>query len=415
MAITKSFGGVSIKKPGAYSKSKVDLSGGAPLAANGTIMIVGEASSGERGSVEGIQAYTSEQLSALIEKYVSGPIVDVARAAILPSKTPGVQGASGILVWKTNGATGGSTSSDFSDGFEASLSEDLNVIVPAISRDAADDIADNLTDAASSYDIASVHAALDSHLRLRGSIKNRKEAQGIVGRRDLLIADTATAAATLASELIQMAVQDCLVLGTDATLQWKQPHVTAGLMAGIRLGTEVGEPLTHKFLNCNGVGHAVDAVTGLPAGDFRPATDFDTAIDAGLLFAEKAQGGFRIVVDNTTYGADQSFVFNRGSVVEAAQYIAKTLRETAELVFVGRKVSNGIAQSIKSVLRGKLLELNAAQITTASDDAPLGFVEETFVVSVQGNTANVQIEVKPVQGLDFIFIDFTLGDITQSA
>lgn len=615
MGIKKAFGGSSIRKPGAYSISKVDQSGGAPLGDNGTLFIIGEADKGAPGDVEGLKSFSSAQLADLIGEYGSGPIVDVARAALIPSRTPGVGGADQYIVWKTNsstqaeldldnasaaalikmkdrnfgvdgnriavtvangtdaakqriitierddtvevlaqnegkdqltiqytgagtaaamtvsgasedaktmvitvtgaasddlsinlkeftmkslatfinaqpnytatlnntatgsitqakeidrqtatdvktatvtlrrlqrelvdlvnanstlalaelqadvglpvvltktfmtgGAKGASTSADFSDGMAKSLAVDWNVAVPAISQDATTDITEGLTDSSSTYDIDSVTASLDSHLRLRGSVKNRKEAQGMVGRRDALIADSQAAAQTLGSELVQMWVDDVLVTDVDGVLKWRPPHVEAALCAGIRLGTEVGEPLTHKFLNCNGIGHKVNVTTGLSAGDFDASTDFDPAIDAGISFAERAQGGFRVVVDNTTYGKDQSFVWNRGSVVEASQFIAKTLRETAELVFVGQKVSNGIADSIKSVLTAKLLELNAANITTASDDgAPNGFVEDTFTVTVQGNTANVQVHVKPVQGLDFIFIEFTLGDIIQSA
>lgn len=618
MGIKKSFAGQSIRKPAAYSRSKVDNSSGAPLGTNDTLLLIGEADSGKAGSVEGIVEFTAEQIDRLVEKFTSGPVVDCALASTRPSKNQDIGGAGRILVYITNaivqasldvneatdtnrlyvikdikggvsgndlsvsiadgtvparqklitvnrlndtaevlgenpgtavisiqytgnastasavisgatkaaktlaitlagdqsdgstdqsiilanytikqlvdlinaqtgysatlsdsskaairsneldsisatnilvatslyrlqeeilellntserieaeldstprvglpinvsnaflsgGAKGASTNSSFSTGMSKSLAKDYSVLLPCISRDASEDIADGLTDAASSYTIAAVQAALASHLRLRGSVKNRKEAQGFSGFRKSTKADCYTASANIGSELVQMCIQDCLVSDVNAELTWKHPHVYAALLAGIRLGTEVGEPLTHKFLNVNGVGHVVDPDTGLETGDFNETLDVDDAIDNGITFSEKISAGHRIVVDNTTYGVDQSFVFNRGSVVEASQFVAKSLRETAELVFVGKKVSNGAASSIKSVLRSKLQELNVANIITASDDAPQGFVEETFVVTVTGNTAEVQVEVKPVQGLDFIFITFTLGDIRQSA
>jgi len=95
----------------------------------------------------------------------------------------------------------------------------------------------------------------------------------------------------------------------------------------------------------------------------------------------------------------------------------KSLRELTETLFVGQKISNGTAQSIKTAIRSRLIDLNAddVQIITRSDDAPFGFREDTFVVEVEGNCARVHVEIKPVQGLDFIKIDFTLGDITQTA
>lgn len=619
MAIRKSFGGASINKPGAYSRSKVDNSGGAPLAANTVLFLVGEAIKGAPGSSEGIQEFNASQLDQLVAKYGSGPIVDCALAAVSPSPTQGIGGAGKIMVWKTNastqasldvneatdtnrllilkdrswgaegnkisvtiangtvparqksitinklnetseslgenpgtavlsveytgdattatlaisgaskaalalsttlagdqtdgsvnlsitlkdysmkelvdyinsqtgysaslsdgtkaakrgneldslaatditsalslyrlqqeivelindnsdyitaeldstpraglpvnvtndfltgGAKGASANSDFSTGMSKSLAKDYNVMLTCVSRDAADDIADSLTDASSSYTISSIHAAQDAHLALRGSIKNRKEAQGMGGLRNSSKSTAFSSISGLGSYLMQVAMQDVMVLDETATLSWKQPHVLAAIAAGIRLGTEVGEPLTHKFARVAAVGHAVDPDTGIEAGDFDPSTDVEDAIDNGVLFLEKAAGGWRFVVDNTTYGQDQSFVFNRGSVVEASQYVAKTLRETAELVFVGKKVSNGLASSIKSVLRSKLLELNRNNIITASSDAPNGFVEDSFVVTISGNTAEVQVHVKPVQGLDFVLITFTLGDISQSA
>lgn len=624
MAITKSFNGQAIRKPGAYSRFQVDNSGGAPLGSNNTLLLVGESTRGAPGATEGFVEFTAEQLRDLIAKYGSGPIVDCALAAVRPSLTPGVGGAGRIIVYKTNastqaeadltidtgssdllkvkdsawgeegnllsvivqagdsanqkaisisqlggttedlgqnaaeaiinvqytgdassatleitgasrsglslsttlagdqtdgsadlsialsglsmkqladqinaatgytaslsavsrtnspatqldpittaaditsavdllrlqyelldllnesdrveaeldesvivegiidnqsglalsgGAQGASTNSNFSTGFTNSLAKNYNVLLPCISRDASDDIADaklGFTDAASSYTLASVLAAADAHLALRSSTKNRKEAQGMGGVREALKADAFSTISGFGSYFLQLAMQDVVVLDETGTLSVKQPHVFAALAAGIRLGTPVGEPLTHKFIRAQQVGHVIDPDTLLESGDFNPGTDAFTAIGQGVLFSEEAQGGNRIVVDNTTYGQDQSFVFNRGSVIEAAQFVNRTLRETAELVFVGQKVSNGLASSIKSVVRNKLRELNQpdVQIITSSDDAPEGFVEETFVVTVSGNTARVQVEYKPVQGLDFVFFDFTLGDIQQSA
>lgn len=622
MAIKKTFGGQSILKPGSYSRTTVDNTSGAPLDSNNTLFLIGEAAKGKPGSTEGIVTFTAEQMSALVAKYGSGPIVDAAVAAIRPSNDANVGGAGRIMIYKTNastqaslnvneatdsntllvikdkawgvagnnytvtiangtssstqklitigqiggtseslgendgtavlsiqytgdastgvaaisgaskaaktlattlagdqgdgsddlsitlnnytmkelvdyinnqtgytatlldatksavnatdldliastnikasavslyrlqeeivalinensdrveaslhatpraglpvnitaaaltgGARGASTNSNFSTGLAASLKKDINVIVPCISRDATADIADALTDASSSYTIASVLAALSSHLTLRSNIKNRKEAQGIAGFRDAQKADCYTQARTLADYQIQMCIQDAYVLDATGSLAWKQPHVLAAMMAGIRLGTDVGEPLTHKSLKVFGIGHVVNTTTGLETGDYDDALDVEDAIENGLLVAENISSGVRVVVDATVFGADSSFVYNRGSVIEAAQYVAKTLRTTAEQVFIGKKVSSGAALSIKNVIRAKLLELNAPEVNiiTSSADAPNGFREDTFTVTVTGNTATVGVHIKPVQGLDWVFLNLELGDINQTA
>lgn len=328
--------------------------------------------------------------------------------------TKGLPDAEGRLNL-SGGARGASASSNFDDGMSAALAEEINVMLPCVSQDASVDITAGETDPSSTYDIETVQAMLDTQLRLRGNIKNKKECQGFTGYRKQKKADVYEQSAKLGSELIQLCMEDVLVVDSTNNLNWKQPHIEAALMAGIRLGTEIGEPLTHKVLNCQGVGHFVNPSTGVVGGDYNPQIDYDDAIDAGVTSAEPAAGAFRVMMDNTTYGADESFVFNRGSVMEASQYIAKTIRTDAESAFVGKKNSVVTASSIKNRIRSKLTELFNAKITSPSDDAPQGFVEDTLIVTVTGNTAEVQVEVKPVQGLDFIFITFTLGETKQSA
>jgi len=362
--------------------------------------------------------------SAVSLKRLQREILDLINESARVEATEATQPLGGVpdnaSQQMTGGAQGASTNSNFSTGLSDSLAQDYNVVLPCVSRDAATDIADEdlgFTDGSSTYTISSILTATNSHLILRGSVKNRREAQGMGGFRNSAKATCFTTIAGLASEDMQVTMQDVVFLDATGNLKVGQPHIMAAMAAGIRLGTEVGEPLTHKFINAVQIGHIIDPDTLLESGDFNASLDVDEAIENGVLFCEKFNNGFRVVVDNTTYGADDSFVFNRGSVVEASYFVFRTLRETAESLFVGKKVSNGLAQSIKEAVRNKLRELNAddVNIITSSDDAPEGYVEETFVVTVSGNTATVQVEFKPVQGLDFVFFDFTLGDIQQSA
>ena len=108
-------------------------------------------------------------------------------------------------------------------------------------------------------------------------------------------------------------------------------------------------------------------------------------------------------------------MYNRGSVVEASQFIAKTLREVIDATFIGQKTSPGVADSIKNVLKQSLRALLEDAIITSSIDAPLGYKEETFSVKLTGNLVRIALEVKPVQGVDFVEINLVLGDITQTA
>lgn len=318
------------------------------------------------------------------------------------------------------GVQGASTNGLFSTAFDDSLSEDYNVLLPLISRDATDDISDavlGFTDAASTYTWASVFASADSHLLTRGNLKGRKEAQGIGGFRNAARATVFSTISALNSARFQIGLQDIYIPDTTGTLRVHQPHVWAARVAGIRLGTDVGEPLTHKDIKATNIGHVLSTTTLLSTGDFNVATNAETAIENGVTFSEPVSGGgFRVVLDNTTYQTDQSFVFNRGSVVEAVFFVNKTMRDLTDLLFVGRKTSNGIAASIKSAMEDKFIELNAddVRIVVKGEGAPRGFKPDTFVVDLIGNTIFVEVEYFPVQGVDFIFHSFTAGEATQS-
>ena len=61
--------------------------------------------------------------------------------------------------------------------------------------------------------------------------------------------------------------------------------------------------------------------------DFDPDTQYDDAIMAGLTFLEAPRtGGFRVVVDNTTYGIDDNWVYNRANVLYAADIVSYNFR-----------------------------------------------------------------------------------------
>lgn len=105
MAKSTVFDGQTIYQPGAYSKYKVQ---GNPsgLATTGVLMLVGEADAGPRFSGEEdleLNAFGPDQISDVVAKYGSGPLVDAFRAAIAPSASPDVTGSfTAAILAKTN-------------------------------------------------------------------------------------------------------------------------------------------------------------------------------------------------------------------------------------------------------------------------------------------------------------------------
>jgi hypothetical protein len=603
MAISQNFNGASLRKPGAYSRTRVNLTGGFPLSPTGVVAIVGEASGGEPGSSAGVQTFTSEDIAALVELYKEGPIVDAARILVSPARDNRVtNGASQIRVWKTNSSTkasrvfqnaasanlltltsanwgedenliqvtiangtsannkvltikkggvtenlsenaydailsiqytgaatvcdleiktvsgqkrlvtttasasipadnlsivlsgktvrslvdiienhpsytctttyskasgtpansldwistalditsaktlrraqqelldiiatesqlveasiaadveglpvnisaflaggsrGASANSSFQAGFDALLATRCNTVLPLVSRDASELISIGETDPASTFTVDAVNAQALQHCIVASNTKNRSERNCYVSKKASFAA-TQQAARDLSHERASMLFQDVETTNSSGDLVFLDPWAAGAMLAGIQSGTDVGTPATFKGINASGLRHQ----------DYNPKTQVDLAIDAGLLpLEERDTGGFRVVVHNTTYGLDANFVFNRVSVLYAADYVAYNLRQQLEAIFVGDKVRTGSAVAIKNTVIS-IMSLFLRDEIIVGDDTNEGLGWKDLVVTINGNTAFVDITITPVQGIDFILNRITLDNIRQSA
>lgn len=327
---------------------------------------------------------------------------------------PDQQGVPNAL-YLSGGAKGATVSADIVNALSKFEKFRVNSVVPLFSRDASDDIADALTDAGSTYTIDAIHQAVKTHLSLMRTTKKKSERQGYLSFKGSY-ADAKEKIGTMAYAPIQMAIQDIRQVNSDGAIQWFMPWAGAALLAGARGGSPVGTPMTFKFFNISGIRH-----TGQPMStaeqdiviDFDPDTMYDDAIQNGVTFWEAPQtGGFRLVVDNTTYGKDGNWVFNRAHVLYAADVLAFDFRSQLENIYVGLKNTVSAAE-IKSTCEAILTTYLAQGITVSTADAKNGFKQ--LVVQINGNTVNISVVVKLVEGIDFVLADITLQRATQTA
>jgi len=293
------------------------------------------------------------------------------------------------------GATDGtSTNADWVNAFEAFKEERINVVVPLISEDVG------------ALSIDSINAAAAAHAAWGWSTTGRSERSAFTSKKAAKEAFK-TACRNTASGYVSMFGQEPQVLNRLGELEFLRPWAAACIAAGLRCGAEVGEPLTFKLVNVNNIRVA--------DGSWNPKKDYAEMIEAGATILEPLDsGGFRIVLGNTTYGADPNFVWNRESVVQAAGYIAYDLRFNLELVFTGTKARTGTAEAIANFIKSRMTAYLEADITVGDDlNEGLGFSK--LGISVQGNTALINISVTPVQGVDFILPTIYLSDIRQTA
>jgi hypothetical protein len=313
----------------------------------------------------------------------------------------------------TGGVKGATSSADIVAALEKFEKFHVNFIVPLFSRDASDDITDGLTDDASSYTIDGIHQAVKTHISLMKTTKKRSERQGMLSYKS-----TYTAARSKAGELadgrLQLAIQDIRQIDAQGAVRWFQPWGLAAILAGARGGAPIGEPMTFKFMNVSGIRHTAQAMTTADEDitiDFDPDLQADDAIQAGITFLEAPQtGGFRVVVDNTTYGVDNNFVWNRGNVIYAADIVAFNLRQALEQRFVGRKntVSVGDVVAFTSTTMGTFFNQG---VIVSTPDAPSGFKD--LVARIEGNVIRVEVTIKIVEGIDFVLSDINIQRATQ--
>ena len=313
------------------------------------------------------------------------------------------------------GALGATTSASITTALDKFTKIRVNSVLPLFSRDATADIADALTDVASTYTIAAIHAAVKTHLSLMSTTKKKSERQGYLSVKASYAASK-TVSMDLASARVQLTIQDIRQADSDGTIKWFQPWAAAALLAGSRGGAPVGTPLTFKFMNAAGIRHTAQAMSVADADivvDFDPDTQFDNAIVAGITFMERPQtGGFRVVLDNTTYGRDGNWVYNRAHVLYAADILAFDFRSQLEAIYTG--VKNTVqASEVKSTCESILSTYLAQGITVSTGDAKNGF--KALVVQINGNTINISVIVKLVEGIDFILADITLSRASTSA
>lgn len=291
----------------------------------------------------------------------------------------------------------------------------VNFVIPLFSRDATEDIADGLTDEASDYEIAAIHQAVRNHVSTMKSTKKRSERQGYLSLKDTY-ENCRKVAGDTADARMQLMIQDVRQVDSLGAIRWFQPWALACMIAGARSGASIGLPLTFKFINCSGIRQTAQSMNTPEADivlDFDPDTMFEDAIQGGITFLEApTTGGYRVVVDNTTYGVDDNWVWNRGNVIYAADIVAYNFRNTMERRYVG--VKNTVrASEVKSTAESVLATFLAQGITVSTGDAPNGF--KNLSINMNGNTIYINVTIKLVEGVDFILNEITVQRATQSA
>lgn len=318
----------------------------------------------------------------------------------------------------TGAVKGSSATSDFIAALTALEGiEDVDIVIPLVSQDASDDLVEDptITDSASSYDVESIHIATRNHCKLMSSVRNRKERTCYLGFRGTFD-ECVQQSLALASEFCSLLIQDVSVAGADGNLVFKQPHVAAAMCAGMQAGGDIGEPTTAKIVAAGAIRHRKKQ--GLEPDlieEFDPNKKGRQAIQNNLfVMKQRTAGGIKIMAQNTTYSRDNNFVFNRPSVIEAMNFIAKTIRAAMEDRYIGTKSRTATRDNIEAEMVGLMADFLRSDIIVG-DDTNGGLGYKDLAVRIEGNTVFIDITVTVVQGIDFIFTNIAIDDIRVAA
>lgn len=332
-------------------------------------------------------------------KVAQSSVLDFEASAVkgLPAETP-------VSLYLTGGAKGASTAAAIANAIPALEGIKVNFVIPLFSRDASEDIADGLTDSASTYTIDAINALVKSHVLAMSSPKIKRNRIAMLSKK-ASYADNKAAASALSHYRVNMFFQPSNQVNSLGEVVEYQPWHTACIAAGMQ-SAGFNKSLTNKFANVISFKDPAGFDSGNPG-------DVEDAIDAGLFFMQSETAGNKWVIDQTTYGFDTNFVYNSLQAVYMADVLAIQLSESLEKFAVGQSLADISSAGMVAFISKKMEEFRKLKIIGSSDDAPLGYKNVT--VNINGPIAEVSLEVKLATAILFIPIELELSQIQSSA
>ena len=218
-------------------------------------------------------------------------------------------------------------------------------------------------------------------------------------------ADAKAKAGSMANARISMAMQKSSQVDSQGAIKSFAPWHTAAIACGMQ-AAGFYKAIINKFANVISFQDPSGFDSGSPG-------DIESALDAGLLFLEKAVIGNKWVSDQTTYGVDTNFVYNSIQAMYAADLVALDLSESFQVAFVGQSLADIDASTAISFLASKMDTFKKQKLIAASDDAPLGF--KNAKVSINGPIMEVSVEIKLATAILFIPITIEISQVSSSA
>lgn len=310
---------------------------------------------------------------------------------ITSTLTKGKTGPQAVLA-KTalaGGTRGTSANTDWTTAFTAMGGVRINQLVTLASADA--------TAIQGTYTIAAINAGLQSHCQLMSATAGKSERQGWASI-NATKANLILAAQGLNSEHVcissQRLTRQSAVSGNITQFpEWSLSCV----LAGMRAGAPLGEPLTHKLIKASAIANDASWSTST-------TQDIIDLLLNGVMLVTLVQGrGFQIEKGITTYTKSNNDAFIEETVVQCWKLIAYTWRTNLENRYTGRPMDVG---QIKTVKPFSATILNGLRDQGVITDSVVNGVQtpgySNLQVTATGDVLSVSGQVSPTSGINFI-------------
>lgn len=306
----------------------------------------------------------------------------------------------------SGGTRGGTTGAAATNAINACMDVNTNFVVSLFSIDATDDIASGETDSSSTYSIDAINAAMRSHAIAASEYETRQNRVCFVSK-EASYADQKDAASNTNSFRCVFSflnVKNPDVSGTVTDFQpWMHSILTAAAQAAAGY-----KGIVKKGMNVTGLFHK--------AGDYsiRSKSQQKDALKSGLVVSESVPtGGFRWTADQTSYTADNNFVFNSIQAVYVADLMTYDMIDTFDRGVVGQSVADMSASAGLVLLEARLFDYKRLKWIAPSIDAPKGY--KNAKINLVGGVMRISVEVKLAGLIYFVPITLSISQVSQEA
>ena len=313
------------------------------------------------------------------------------KIVFVPTASSGLPNPMVNAAFLSGGARGPTLAADVADAVAACAGITINMMVPLFSRDASLDIADGITNSASTYTIDAVHALVKNHCLEYSTPQLKRNRIGFLSFMGSY-SQAKQKAQTAGSYRLSMAFQQASQLDSQGNVKMMQPWLGSVIASGMQAAG------FYKSI-CNKAGNVISFID--PAGyDSGSPGDVEDALEAGLLiFAQDATRNY-FVSDQTTYGFDNNNVFNSIQAVYLSDVLALDLSNSLKLEYVGKSFADVNEASVEAFIAKKMAQYKAQHAIVGTTKTPLGY--KNLKVSIQAPALFVNVEIVIASAIYFI-------------